>query len=806
MIDDVVKSPGELVEEIRALRAEVAALRGRGASRRDEVAADSEAWFRELADTIPQIVWTARPDGFLDYYNRRWYELGGRAGAYGDDSWTPAIHPDDVAGVLARWRSSVQMGRPMEDNAFRLRDGRSGEYRWHIGRATPVRDAAGEILRWVGTTTDVHDLKVAQGDMREQRERLEAALAASGTGTFRWNFRTDELTWDENLDRLFGLRPGETARSLEQFLSLVHPEDRQGVIDRCRRCRDEGADFDMEFRVVGPDGSVRWLDDKGRTFFDAADGRPSYMTGACVDVTVRRQAGDALRESGARLRQLADAMPQIVWMTDADGAVDYFNRGWEEYTGLAVHESLGGAWGDVVHPDDRAAAVARWRRAVETGEPFDNEHRWQLARGVPVRDGGGAVVRWFGTSTDIHEQRLGEEAAREARDEAVRARAQAEEANRAKDDFLAALSHELRTPLTPVMVTAQMLEDDHTLSAEVRHDLGIIRRNVELETRLIDDLLDLTRVSRGKLTLNVDRVDVHAILRDAMRTCSDDVAAQKRLDVRLEAGAAHHHVRGDAARLSQIFWNLIKNAVKFTPAGGSVVLRTANPSAEHVEVRVIDTGVGIEADVLPLVFNAFEQGGAAVTRKFGGLGLGLAISKALAELHGGRIEAHSDGPGFGATFTLTLPAVATRPADAVEVATRAAVGAARARANAADPSAARGRRILLVEDHEQTAKALRRLLSNLGYVVEWRASVTEALDAAGRLPFDLVLSDIGLPDGSGLELMRELRERHRLSGIALSGYGMEQDLASSAAAGFLEHLVKPISKDLLGAALRRHLV
>jgi len=389
---------------------------------------------------------------------------------------------------------------------------------------------------------------------------------------------------------------------------------------------------------------------------------------------------------------------------------------------------------------------------------------------------------------------------------AERALREAKEASRAKDEFLAALSHELRTPLTPVLVTAQMLEDDRSLSEEVRHDLRVIRRNVELETRLIDDLLDLTRVSRGKLTLNVDRVDVHAVLRDAMRTCSDDVAAQKRLEVRLEAGAAHHHVRGDAARLSQIFWNLIKNAVKFTPAGGSIVLRTANPSADVVSVSVTDTGVGIAPDVLPLVFNAFEQGGTAVTRKFGGLGLGLAISRALAELHGGRVEAHSDGPGLGSTFTLTLPAVATRPADGVEAATRAAAEAARARSAGGDgATGVRGRRILLVEDHEQTAKALRRLLANLGYVVEWRASVADALEAAAGMPFDLVLSDIGLPDGSGLELMRALRERHRLSGIALSGYGMEQDLAASAAAGFLEHLVKPISKDLLGAAVRRHL-
>jgi two-component system CheB/CheR fusion protein len=289
-----------------------------------------------------------------------------------------------------------------------------------------------------------------------------------------------------------------------------------------------------------------------------------------------------------------------------------------------------------------------------------------------------------------------------------------------------------------------------------------------------------------------------------MRTCCDDVAAQKRLAVRLEAGAAHHHVRGDAARLSQIFWNLLKNAVKFTPAGGEVVIRTANPSAGAVAVSVSDTGVGIGPDVLPHVFNAFEQGGAAVTRKFGGLGLGLAISRALAELHGGRIEAHSAGPGHGATFTLTMPTLAASPAERVADATAAVAEHARAAAVCATLSRG-GRRILLVEDHEQTAKALRRLLTNLGYDVQWRASVSDALDAAGRGAFDLVLSDIGLPDGSGLELMRELRARHGLRGIALSGYGMEQDLASSAAAGFLEHLVKPVSRDLLGAAIRRHL-
>jgi PAS domain S-box-containing protein len=513
-----------------------------------------------------------------------------------------------------------------------------------------------------------------------------------------------------------------------------------------------------------------------------------------------------LRESEARFRQLADAMPQIVWTADARGEVEYFNRRWEEYTGIPVERSRGGAWAEVLHADDRAAAVGRWEHAVATGGPYeseyrfrrhDGEYRWQLARGLPVRGDAGAVVRWFGTCTDIHAHRLADEAAQVAR-------AQAEQANRAKDEFLAALSHELRTPLTPVLVTAQMLEDDRSLSEEVRHDLRVIRQNVELETRLIDDLLDLTRVSRGKLTLHRDRVDVHAILRDAMRTCCDDVAAQKRLAVRLEAGAAHPHVRGDAARLSQVFWNLLKNAVKFTPAGGEIVVRTVNPSPGELVVSVTDTGVGIDPDVLPHVFNAFEQGGSAVTRKFGGLGLGLAIGRALAEMHGGRIEAHSGGPGHGATFTLTLPVLAAS-SPAVRVADATAAVASAAWATISSAPAGGGRRILLVEDHEQTGKALRRLLTNLGYDVEWRSSVGDALDAAGREAFDLVLSDIGLPDGSGLELMRELRARHGLRGIALSGYGMEQDLASSAAAGFLEHLVKPISRDLLGAAIRRHL-
>ena len=365
----------------------------------------------------------------------------------------------------------------------------------------------------------------------------------------------------------------------------------------------------------------------------------------------------------------------------------------------------------------------------------------------------------------------------------------AEAASKAKDHFLAALSHELRTPLTPVLLRVAALARSPGLPEPLRADLRMIQRNVELEAKLIDDLLDLTRVSRGKLSLHLEAVDVHALLEHTVAICSEgmDVSA---LMILLEPGAAERHVRADAARLQQVFWNLLKNAVKFTPAGGRIRVVTRNPEAEKIEISVIDPGIGIAPEDLPRLFNAFEQGDPAITRSFGGLGLGLAICKALVDQHGGTLIGLSPGRGRGATFTVSL---ATVPAPEAARPASAAAGLAEASAL----------RLLLVEDNEPTLQVMADLLELAGHDVKPAATVRAARELAASHTFDLVVSDLGLPDGSGFDLMRELRERYGLQGIAVSGFGMEEDLRRSRAAGFHEHLVKPVDIDKLKAAIAR---
>jgi nitrogen-specific signal transduction histidine kinase/ActR/RegA family two-component response regulator len=381
----------------------------------------------------------------------------------------------------------------------------------------------------------------------------------------------------------------------------------------------------------------------------------------------------------------------------------------------------------------------------------------------------------------------------------------AEEANEAKDRFLATLSHELRTPLTPVLAVASMLERDERLPGDVRNALTVLRRNVELEARLIDDLLDLTRITRGKLELDRRPADVRQTLEHALETVEAELMTKRlRLVTDLEIG--QHRFEGDGPRLTQVFWNLLHNAIKFTPAGGTIAVRSRlvgdRPGeAGELLVEISDSGIGIDPEVLPRIFNAFEQADRWITRQFGGLGLGLAVSRAIVELHGGTLTAASDGRDHGATFTLRLPVT--------EVGAGDEAAAPRPVERAAEPAAAcHPLHLLLVEDHADTAAAMADLLRGLGYGVTVAGCVAEALTAAERVQsaaggLDLVVSDLGLPDGSGLDVMRELGARYGLKGIALSGYGMEEDVRRSHEAGFEKHLTKPVNLQTLDAAIRQ---
>jgi CheY-like chemotaxis protein/nitrogen-specific signal transduction histidine kinase len=365
------------------------------------------------------------------------------------------------------------------------------------------------------------------------------------------------------------------------------------------------------------------------------------------------------------------------------------------------------------------------------------------------------------------------------------ARAEAERANLAKDSFLAMLSHELRTPLTPVLTSVLALEQAEGLPEEVRASLQMIRRNVELEARLIDDLLDLTRISKGKVQLSLEMVDAHSLLRNALEICQADID-QKNLSLQTELAADKVCLEADPARLQQIFWNLIKNAVKFTPQGGRLQIRTENNDGQLC-VEVSDSGMGIDAETLPKIFNAFEQG---ERTRLGGLGLGLAISKALVETHSGKLTAASAGRNQGATFTATFPVAAIH------------VDGAAAQIALA-PAARKTMRVLLVEDHEDTNRSLTHLLRRRGYHVQAARSVATALELAANERFDVLVSDIGLPDGSGIDLMQKLVSEHPIFGIALTGFGMEEDVRRSHDVGFHHHLIKPVDLNRLDSLIQQ---
>jgi signal transduction histidine kinase len=380
------------------------------------------------------------------------------------------------------------------------------------------------------------------------------------------------------------------------------------------------------------------------------------------------------------------------------------------------------------------------------------------------------------------------------------ARDVAERANRAKDDFLAALSHELRTPLNPVLLLATAATSDPSLPPDIRQDFEVIARNVGLEARLIDDLLDLTRITRGKLSLDLQPVDAHDVLRDAIATAQPEID-DKRLVLETSFRARRSRLNADPVRLQQVFWNVLKNAAKFTPRGGRIRVETEDDETGNtIRITVTDTGVGMTAAELPRVFEAFTQGDHAKRgseHHFGGLGLGLAISRMLMELHGGRITATSPGPGLGSSFFMQLEA------SVAPVSGRGTAAIVVTPGKITPPALPANRRVLLVEDHEPTRTTLEQLMKRRGYEVRTAGSLQEARNLAAAEKFDLLLSDLGLPDGNGCELMEEMRAGGLVKGIALSGYGMDLDVAQSRQAGFGTHLVKPVNVQTLGAALAR---
>jgi hypothetical protein len=491
----------------------------------------------------------------------------------------------------------------------------------------------------------------------------------------------------------------------------------------------------------------------------------------------------ALHETVEQFHILVDSVEEYaIYLLDPNGNVISWNTGAEKIKGYSADEIIGKNFASFYTADDVAAGKPQrnLREASRRGYIRDQGLRVRKDGSTfeaevvitTLRDEAGEVRGFSKVTRDITDQIRSREFEAE--------KTAAQKASKAKDDFLAALSHELRTPLTPALAAATYLQDNaEKLPPEFVEDVEIIKRNVQLQARLIDDLLDLTRIATGKLHLEMEECNAHRIIENAIEMAHSAIAA-KQLNISTELEAKRYHILADCIRLQQVFWNLINNAVKFTSQGGQIAIRTFNDKAGRFNFEIADTGIGIEPQRLASLFQPFEQADPSVTRQFGGLGLGLAISKRLIDLHHGKIEAESRGRSFGATFKIVLDSL---PQGAAAIGRNHGVGG----------KTSKPLRILLVEDHRDTRRTLSRLLTHFGHNVVTADNVDGAMDIMSSDNIDAVLCDIGLPDGSGYEVAAQARAKGNIKAIALTGFGTEQDVQRSKEAGFDFHLVKPIN-------------
>ncbi|HEY1792571.1 MAG TPA: PAS domain S-box protein [Opitutaceae bacterium] len=583
------------------------------------------------------------------------------------------------------------------------------------------------------------------------------------------------------------------------WIGAIHPDDRRQSLDIMEAAFKAMQDFRIECRLRRHDGEYRWLLNQGTPRYQG--GGFAGFIGSCIDITDNKEAEATVRRSELQLRLVTDNASVFLCQIGRDHRFKFVNRAYAARFGLESSEVVGRHLLDLLGQQPYSvvrpkldAALAGSRQEYEAELDYTSlGTRWIHAVYEPERTESGDIGGVICVLTDITDRKFAAMELERARDEAIRA-------SRAKDDFLAALSHELRTPLNPVLLLATDAANNRDLPLEVQGDFEIIRKNVELEARLIDDLLDLTRIIKGKMVLEYQPVDVHGAMRDAVATIRGEVEARK-IRLSIELGDGSPIVRGDPVRLQQVLWNVLKNAVKFTPEGGRITMASEfPPGGDSLVIRITDTGIGLSPNELETVFDAFSQGEHAKgsgSHQFGGLGLGLAISRRMIELQNGRIYAKSAGRNMGSTFVIELPLIA-RAAPAAEARRPDDRGGTPLMGGA---GAAGSCSILLVEDHGPTRQALERLLLRRGYKVLPASSASEAREMAAAEKVDLVISDIGLPDGSGYDLMAELESTYRLKGIALTGYGTESDIARSRATGFVVHLTKPVGMQALDAAI-----
>jgi PAS domain S-box-containing protein len=658
------------------------------------------------------------------------------------------------------------MGRGNELQAVR-KDG--SVFHVQIGLNPLQGESEGLVL---ASVLDMSEQRAAAEALRHSRTQLQRLFETNLLGIMYWRLDRSVLDANDELLRIWG-RPREALGTFT-LADLTPDEYRERDERALQHLRQNGRLQPVEKEYLRPDGSRVWV-----LVGSVMTGEESGIS-FVLDISKRKTAELALRENEAMFRSLADTIAQLAWMTDASGTVTWYNRRWFDYTGTTPEQMTGQGLRAVHHPDHVDRVFEKYHRHIASGEPWedtfplrgkDGQYRWFLSRAFPMTQGG-HIVGWFGTNTDVTVQRQAEEALREA--------------DRRKDEFIAVLAHELRNPLAPVRNAVEILKRAGVQEPRVARTRDIIDRQVTHMARLIDDLLDVSRIARGKLTLRKELCDVSAIVCQTAEDYRHSLeAAGQQLQLRGCDGPAW--VEGDAVRLAQMIGNLLTNAARFNDGPGMVHVQSHiecavdSPDGRgRVHVVVTDTGIGMDEDLISRLFDPFAQATQDIARSRGGLGLGLALTKGLAELHGGSVVAESDGPSRGSRFTISLPLARAEKPQRPERDTHGPGDTLR---------------ILVIEDNQDAAATLGELLQLLGHEVELAYDGRSGIDLAQRMRPDAVISDIGLPGSiSGYDVGRALRADTSLDGvylIALSGYADALARKRCSEAGFDAHLAKP---------------
>ncbi|MBA2492641.1 MAG: PAS domain S-box protein [Gammaproteobacteria bacterium] len=671
---------------------------------------------------------------------------------------------------------ALRAGAPVELPAHTLLIANDGTEQAIDDSAAPIRFSRGEVAGAVIVFRDISGEQRAERDLHLYRERLDLVVDSSDIGLWYCDLPFAGLVWNDKAKAHFGL-PVDCDVTIDVFYQRLHPEDREKTQRAIERSIAEHVDYDTEYRTLGLDGQERRIRAIGRPSYDS-DGTPVRFDGITLDITAQVRQADMLRQSEAQFRALANSIPQLVWMARPDGDIFWYNQRWYDYTGTTLEQVRGWGWQRVHDPAELPRVVFNIQRCFASGEPWedtfplrrhDGEMRWHLSRMLPVHDDQGQIVLWFGTNIDVTEQREGA---------------------RRKDEFLATLAHELRNPLAPLSTSLELMRiapDNAEMMEEARATMS---RQVNHMVRMVDDLLDVSRITRDRIQLQKSWVELVTVMQSALETVHPSLRdAGHNITVTLPEQPVFLYA--DPTRLTQVFSNLLNNAAKYTDHGGQIWL-DASRQQNSVVLTVKDTGIGIPTARLSRIFDVFAQADGAPQNSRSGLGIGLTLVKRLVELHGGTVEARSPGPGAGSEFTVRLPLCAGIEPQAPDPTTGALT------------SDAVRHRILVVDDNRDAATALTAILTVLGYETRCAFDGEDALAQASDFRPEVVLLDLRMPKLDGFDTAERLRAQadgQSVVLIALTGFGQEEDRRRTAAAGFDHHWVKPVDPALMEKTL-----